>query len=77
MNNFDYPAGSDTAAAPWNQPDAFEGEHICDECDRTVDGYALDGTTCGNVTTDEDGEPHTCEGSLQAPEPQEAPHDWD
>jgi len=28
MNNYDYPCGSDTADAPWNEADAAE----CDEC---------------------------------------------
>ena len=31
MNNNDYPVGSDTSSAPWNQPDT-EPEYSCPVC---------------------------------------------
>ena len=31
MNNYDYPVGSDTKDAPWNQPDT-EPEYRCPVC---------------------------------------------
>lgn len=53
--------------APWNAPDAYEGDHTCDECGRVEWDYGIDGETCAENLRDEDGEWYVCEGILRAP----------
>ncbi len=55
MDNWNYPPGSDTPDAPWNQPDAPEPSHyVCDNCDHddtddTVEGQPCPYEDCGGV----------------------------
>jgi hypothetical protein len=61
MNNYDYPAGADTAAAPWNQGETTD--MVCGDCGHTIDwdGIMPNGAPC--PVTYDDGEP--CEGTME------------
>ena len=53
MNNYDYPCGSDTATAPWNETEA-----ICPECrgnrfETNISNPALAGERCIDCPVEE------------------------
>ncbi len=65
----DHTGSSANPAAPWNAPDAFEGDHTCDECGHIEWGYGIDGDECGQEYEETQyNDAFTCDGILRAPE---------